>query len=109
MGGRGGTSGLRVGSGATQEQQIVMKRFERKLPKLGYTKPTFKKQKDGFITFEYTKTRLVAHVHGGKMQSPDKNDLYEKTEFHRGKIGKDGLILREGSTSVNKLIKRGKS
>jgi hypothetical protein len=108
MGGRGSDSGFRAGGGVTQEQQTIMKRFEKKYPNLGYTKPTFKKQNDGFIAFEYSKTRVVTHVHGGKMQSPDKNDIYERTQTYRGKIGKDGLILRGDSTSVDKLINRGK-
>lgn len=31
MGGRGSNSGFRAGGGVTQEQQTIMKRFEKKL------------------------------------------------------------------------------
>ena len=43
------------------------------------------------------------------MQAEEKNDIYERTTIHSGKIGKDGLIMRNKDQSTNKLIKRGQS
>lgn len=102
MGGRG--SSWRV----TAEQQKVMSRFKKVAQEKGYSNPVFKKANDGFVLFESSKVRTVTKVHVGKMLSPDKDDVYERTETHRGKIGKDGLILRGKTTHEDKLIKRGK-
>lgn len=108
MGGRGSSSGIGGASGTTSEQQTVMKRFENVAKKNGYSKPIFKAQNDGTVSFEYSRTTTIQKVHGGKMQSADKNDIYQRTETHHGKIGKDGLILRGKTTANDKLIKRGK-
>lgn len=74
-----------------------------------YSKPTFKKNKDGTVSYEYTVTRHVEYVHGGKMQSPDKNDIYKRTEYYSGKIFPDGLRKENKTTKEDVLIKKGRS
>ena len=108
MGGRGSSSGIGVASGTTSEQRTVMKRFENVAKKNGYSKPVFKKQGDGSISFEYSRATTVQKVHGGRMQSADKNDIYQRTKTHHGTNGKDGLVLRGKTTANDKLIKLGK-
>lgn len=55
-----------------------------------------------------TQATTVQKVHGGRMQSADKNDIYQRTKTHHGTIGKDGLVLRGKTTANDKLIKLGK-
>lgn len=43
------------------------------------------------------------------MISPEKNDLYERTTIHSGKIGKDGLIKRNKDENTDVLLRRGRA
>lgn len=111
MGGRGSSFGGGGGgtlSKASPEQKKIMTNILNVTEKNGYSKPVFKPQSDGFIYFEYLVEKHTVHVHGGKMQSPEKDDVYLTTETHRGRIGRDGLIIREKTTHSDKLVKRGK-
>lgn len=111
MGGRGGSGGLSSSiSKATSEQKTKMNRLIKRneKPNYGYSKPTFHMNKDGSVSYDYTVTRIVNEVHNSKMQSEDKNDVYERTEYYSGKIMKDGLIKKNKKTYKDVLIKRGK-
>lgn len=105
MGGRGGNSGFLRPS---NDQQKKMNRLREIAPKNGYQNIKFSQNKDGTIDYTYERERDVVHVHGGKMQSPEKNDLYKRTEYYSGKIMKDGLIKRNLMTHEDVLVRKGK-
>lgn len=109
MGGRGSSSGMSGGSSPQQRQLMsnLVNRNAREAAR-GFSKPKFTKNKDGSITFEYQIKHLTAKVHGGKMQSPEKNDIYEKTEHYSGKIMRDGLLKKNKTVYTEVLVKRGK-
>lgn len=112
MGGRGGAVGLSSTSRTTPEQNRIMGNMERVLERdsaHGYSKPTFKTNKDGSISYEYTRARTIEYVHGGKMQSQEKNDIYERTEHYSGVIMRDGLRRANKTTSDDVLIRKGRS
>ncbi|MBU5481733.1 hypothetical protein [Blautia sp. MSJ-19] len=104
MGGRGGSSGLSPSS----EQQRLMDGLKRRNEHYGWSVPKFGKNKDGSVSYEYTREKIVHHVHGGKMQGPEKNDIYRRTEVVTGKIMKDGLRRENKPVKTETLIKRGK-
>lgn len=85
-----------------------MNRLREIAPKNGYQNIKFSQNKDGTIDYTYERERDVVHVHGGKMQSPEKNDLYKRTEYYSGKIMKDGLIKRNLMTHEDVLVRKGK-
>lgn len=105
MGGRGGSSGF---SYPTSEQQRRMNRLREIGQRDNYRNIQFERNRDGSIDFSYERQRRVEYVHGGKMQDPNKNDTYERTEYHTGKIMPDGLIKRNKTTKEDKLIRRGR-
>ena len=112
MGGRGGSSGLGFAPRTTPEQKRIIGNMERVLERdstQGYSKPTFKTNKDGSVSYEYTRTRKIEHVHGSKMQSPEKNDTYERTEHYSGVIMRDGLRRANKTTKDDVLIRKGRS
>lgn len=105
MGGRGGASGF---LSPTSEQQIKMNRLRNIGQRDNYQNIQFERNRDGSIDFSYERQRIVRYVHGGKMLSPDKDDIYERTEYYTGKIMPDGLIKRNKTTKEDKLIRRGR-
>lgn len=105
MGGRGGSSGFTLSS----EQKRLMNNLQKRNAKYDmYSAPKFTKNKDGSISYEYKKEQIINHVHGGKMQSTEKNDIYRRTEVITGKIMKDGLRRENKPIKTETLIKRGK-
>ena len=107
MGGRGGAGGGTLG--ATSEQRRIMGNMRAAISKnVNQTAPIFKRRSDGVIEYSYTETRNYSIVHGGKMQSEDKNDIVERKTTFTGTIGKDGLFRKGKSTKEEKLIKRGR-
>lgn len=105
MGGRGGSSGL---LSPTSEQQRRMNRLREIGQRDNYQSIQFERNRDGSIDFSYQRQRMVEYVHDGKMQDPNKNDVYERTEYYTGKIMPDGLIKRNKTTKEDKLIRRGR-
>ena len=107
MGGRGGSGG---GIGlATEEQRRIMKNMVSAISKDAYkTAPKFKLRSDGIVEYTYTETRNYAHVHGGKMQSEEKNDIVERKTVFTGTIGTDGLLRKGQSSKEERIIKRGR-
>lgn len=105
MGGRGGSSGF---LSPTSEQQRRMNRLREIGPKYNYQNIRFSSNKDGSIDYSYQIQRKVEYVHGGKMQDPRKNDIYERTEYYSGKFMRDGLIKRNKTTKEDRLIRRGR-
>ena len=100
------TGGL---SSATPEQQRLMNGLKRRNAEYDeYSEPKFTKNKDGTISYEYVKTKIVHKVHGGKMQSYEKNDVYRRVEVITGKIMKDGLRRENKPVKTETLIKKGK-
>lgn len=107
MGGRGGAGG---GLGrATSEQRRIMGNMSTAISEDAHkTAPKFKLRSDGIVEYTYTETRNYARVHGGKMQSEEKNDIVERKTVFTGTIGKDGLLRKGASTKEEKIIKRGR-
>lgn len=111
MGGRGSASGMPTGVSSEQRRlmnNLIRRNSNPKNSKQEYSEPRFTKNKDGSVTYEYQKKRLVTKVHGGKMQSEEKNDIYERTETYSGKIMRDGLHRKNKSVYTDVLVKRGK-
>ena len=108
MGGRGSTSGIGL-SQVSSNQRAKMQNIKNALSgKKGMSTPVFSVSNDGSVQYSYTETRTLAHVKGGKMISPEKDDVYERTTTYSGVILKDGLIKKNKHSYVEKLIKRGK-
>lgn len=106
MGGRGGSSGLHS---ATPEQKKKMANIERTIAKNKFASDLkFSKNKDGSIGFEYKEERIIHKEKGGKMQSPDKADIYLRTTIKSGRILKDGLIKHNKDEKEEKLVRRGR-
>lgn len=103
MGGRGGSSGLSPSS----EQQQLMDGLKRRNEHYGWSVPKFGKNKDGSVSYEYTREKIVYKVHGG-WQSEEKDDVYRRTEVITGKIMKDGLRRENKPVKTEVLIKKGK-
>ena len=106
MGGRGGSSGMRV---ATVQQHKMMENLKKRNEKYSeYSAPKFSMNKDGSVSYEYKKERLYTHVHGGKMRSPEKDDIYRRTEVITGKSMKDGLLREDKPVKTEVLVKKGR-
>lgn len=105
MGSRGGASGF---LSSTREQQRRMNRLREIGQSDNYQNIRFERNRDGSIDFSYQRQRRIGYVHGGKMQDPSKDDIYERTEYYTGKIMPDGLIKRNKTTREDKLIRRGR-
>lgn len=106
MGGRGGSSGL---LSASAKQKQIMNNLRKRNAKYDmYSEPKFYLNKDGSVSYEYKKEKIVNRVHGGKMQSEEKNDIYRRTEVITGKIMKDGLWRDNKPVKTEVLIKKGK-
>lgn len=104
MGGRGGSSGI---TALSSEQQRLMNGLKRRNEHYGFSEPKFSKNKDGSVSYEYTREKIVHKVHGG-WQSEEKNDIYRRTEIVTGKIMKDGLRRENKPVKTETLIKKGK-
>lgn len=105
MGGRGGSSGI---VSISSQQRQLMDRLKRRNERYGFSAPKFSKNKDGSVSYEYKREKIVQFVHGGKMQSYEKNDVYLRTEVVTGKIMKDGLHRENKPIKTETLIKKGK-
>ena len=107
MGGRGGAGG---GLGrATKEKRRIMGNMRAAISKDAHkSAPEFRVRSDGVVEYTYTETRNYARVHGGKMQSEEKNDTVERKTVFTGTIGKDGLLRKGASTKEEKIIKHGR-
>lgn len=104
-----GSRGQSSRKGFTSAQKAKADNIKRQAEKRGYTDIKFKRNQDGEVEYSYTEKTNVQFVHGGKMISPDKNDLYERTIIHSGKIGKDGLIKRNKDEKTDVLLQRGRA
>lgn len=94
---------------ATAEQRKIMENMITAISKDAYkTEPKFWLRSDGIVEYAYTETRNYDHVHGGKMQSEEKNDLVERKTVFTGTIGKDGLLRKGQSSKEERIIKRGR-
>lgn len=83
------------------------KRNEKYKEQYGYSKPVFRMNEDGSVSYEYTSTRIFHHVHGGKISYVEKDDVYERTEHYSGKIMQDGLNVKNKTTKEERLIRKG--
>lgn len=110
MGGRGSPSGISSASPSPQQRRLMNNLVKRNAKEAarGFSKPKFTKNKDGSITYEYQIKHRTVKIHGGKMQSPEKNDIYERTEHYSGKIMRDGLRKKNKTVYTDVLVKRGK-
>lgn len=107
MGGRGASSGAK--GGATPQQKHIMNNMVKAVSqKSGTTVPKFNMNDDGSISWNYSEVRRFANVHAGKMISPEKDDIFERTTVKSGTIAKDGFIRFNKSVMTEVLIKRGK-
>ena len=107
MGGRG-SNFLQTSPEQKRLMNNLIRRNLKNSPGYNYSAPEFAKNKDGSVSYKYTVKNIVYKAHGGKMISPDKNDIYQRTTFESGLIMRDGLIKRNKSTKEETLIKRGK-
>lgn len=105
MGGRGSTSNI---SRYTPKQKVLVDRLKRMAKEYRYEDVKITMGKDGAVNYEFSTRKRVYGIHGGKMQSPDKNDIYERTEKQSGKIMPDGLRKKNKTEVTDKLIKKGK-
>lgn len=106
MGGRGASSGVASTRNATGEQKRIMSNIKRAVEKrTGTTPPKFTRGTDGVVHYSYTETKIVSVAHAGKMQSEEKNDIYERTIHHTGRILTDGLI-RQNKSKIKDVLKR---
>lgn len=110
MGGRGSPSGISSASPSPQQRRLMNNLVKRNAKEAarGFSNPKFTKNKDGSITYEYQIKHRTVKIHGGKMQSPEKNDIYERTEHYSGKIMRDGLRKKNKTVYTDVLVKRGK-
>lgn len=97
----------------TDQQKARIDRFQSVLDNdtaRGYVKGTFKHSllDDGRVLYSYETKRNYVREHVGKMLSPDKADLIERTEINSGYFGKDGLWIKNKPETTEKIIKRGK-
>lgn len=82
---------------------------KRNTKETGYSQPSFKMNKDGSVSYKFTRTSIMQYVHGGKMQSPDKNDTYERTQYYSGMIMPDGLRKENKTIKEDILIRKGRT
>lgn len=107
MGGRGSSSGAK--SGATPQQKQIMNNMVKSLAKnAAASSPSFHINDDGSISWNYSEVRRFAHVHAGKMISPEKDDIFERTTVKSGTIAKDGFIRFNKPVKTEVLIKKDK-
>lgn len=93
----------------TSAQKAKADNIKKQAQKRGYTNIKFSYNENGEVEYSYTEKKNVQEVHGGKMQDPAKNDHYERTVVHSGKIGKDGLIKRNKDEKNDVLIQKGRA
>lgn len=93
----------------TSAQKAKADNIKKQAQKRGYTNIKFRYNENGEVEYSYTEKKNVQEVHGGKMQDPAKNDHYERTVVHSGKIGKDGLIKRNKDEKNDVLIQKGRA
>lgn len=105
MGGHGSVSNI---ARYTLKQKAMIDRLKKMADKYGYEDVKVKTDKSGTVSYEYTERKTVTHVHGGKMQSADKNDVYERLTKQSGKIMPDGLRKKNKPEIFDKIIKKGK-
>ena len=108
MGGRGSGSsrgGWSKVSGTARQTQLISN-LTRIVKRDYNTEPTFTKQKDGGIGYEYTKIQKFQDVGGGKFIDPRKNGMIEKTTIETGIIMPDGLIKKNKPQITKKIIKQ---
>lgn len=105
MGGRGSVSNI---ARYTPKQKAMIDRLKKMADKYGYEDVKVKTDKSGAVNYQYTERKRVTKVYGGKMQSADKNDIYERTTKQSGKIMPDGLRKKNKPEIFDKIIKKGK-
>lgn len=93
--------------GFTSAQKAKADNIKRQAEKRGYTDVKFHRNEAGEVEYTYTEKKTVQQVHGG-FQAEEKNDVYERTIVHSGRIGKDGLITRNEDEKTDVLIKKGR-
>ena len=112
MGGRGSSGGSGGGVGmsrATINQNAKILNIKRVLAKnKEISNLKFSMENDGVVRFSYTETKIRSRVHGGKMQSEQKNDTVKTVSVYEGTIGKDGLIKRNRAGKKERVLKQGK-
>lgn len=69
---------------------------------------TFDRQKDGTVSYQYTTEQSFHKVHGGKMISPDKDDIVKRITIFSGTIAKDGMRIKNQPIKTETIVKRGK-
>lgn len=101
-----GSRGQSSRKGFTSAQKAKADNLKRLSEKRGYTDVKFHRNEAGEVEYTYTEKKTVQEVHGG-FQAEEKNDVYERTIVHSGRIGKDGLITRNKDEKTDVLIKKG--
>lgn len=102
-----GSRGQSSRKGFTSAQKAKADNLKRLSEKRGYTDVKFHRNEAGEVEYTYTEKKTVQEVHGG-FQAEEKNDVYERTIVHSGRIGKDGLITRNKDEKNDNLLQRGR-
>ena len=92
-------------------QNATMKRMDKILTERKSTSvmPKYSSNADGSIGFQFELKDTYAHVHGGKMQDPLKDDIMERTTKRSGIIKTDGKISWNKDEKSETLIKKGRN
>lgn len=102
-----GSRGQSSRKGYTSAQKAKADNLKRVSEKRGYTDVKFHRNEAGEVEYTYTEKKTVQEVHGG-FQAEEKNDVYERTIVHSGRIGKDGLITRNKDEKTDVLVRKGR-
>lgn len=102
-----GSRGQSSRKGFTSAQKAKVDNLKRLSKKRGYTDVKFHRNEAGEVEYTYTEKKTVQQVHGG-FQAEEKNDVYERTIVHSGRIGKDGLITRNKDEKTDVLVRKGR-
>lgn len=110
MGGRGGAAGTLAKADGLQ-RKAMNRLIQYSKEDENRSKPTFKFNKDGTISFSFTQKRVVVDSHPS---NSDKDVLYERTTLRSGRLLKDsgsagkkmGIIF-ETTTRANPDVRLG--
>lgn len=102
-----GSRGQSSRKGYTSAQKAKADNLKRVAGKRGYTDVQFTRNKNGDVEYSYIEKKTVQQVHGG-FQAEEKNDVYERTIVHSGRIGKDGLITLNKDEKTDVLVRKGR-
>lgn len=103
-----GTTGASAIQYTTAQQRIINNMHKLVNNRNNLSDLIINKNSDNSVSYEYKEVRKFSVEKGGKMSSPDKADIVERTTIFSGNIMPDGLRKQNKSIKSEKLIKKGK-